>query len=141
MHPDAFLFPPRVPAPAPAAHILIIDTDPVACARAGACLSRAGHSVALACTRPMADAMRRVIAFDLIICEAGPAESDANAWVDHLLNTSPTPVILVTPQPTVEDAIRAANRPLGGYIAKPVDPTVLEPLVRRLLDRPFAQKN
>ncbi len=139
----------REPAPYPAdaiiapmhphptsAHILIVDSDPIACAKLGAWFSHQGHTVALACTHDMADALLRNITFHLVVCDHAASNPAARKWIDQLLVKAPCPLILVATHPTLELAIRTANLAVSGYLAKPIDLDELATAVARVLRFP-----
>lgn len=130
---DEFVIPPRTAAPASGARLLIVDHDPLVCADIGGRLNRLGYSVALACTPDLADVMRRVVPFDLVISEVRPAELASWSWVERLLGSSPSPVILISSDPTAEATLRSAARPPAAVLARPVDHAALGALVARLL--------
>lgn len=132
---DEFVIPPRAAPPA-GARLLIVDHDPLVCADIGGRLNRLGYSVALACTPDLADVMRRVVPFDLVISEVRPAEFTSWNWVERLLGSSATPVILTSSDPTAEATLRSGPRPPAAVLARPVDHEVLGALVSRLLSRP-----
>ena len=128
------IIPPMQPN-ASSAHILIVDSDPIACAKLGAWFSHQGHTVALACTHDMADALLRNVTFHLIVCDHAAANPAARKWIDRLLVKTPCPVILVAAHPTLELAIRTANLAVSGYLAKPIDLGELATIVTRVLPR------
>jgi DNA-binding NtrC family response regulator len=96
-------------------------------------LNRRGHAVALACSHTAAEEMRRVVAFDLIICDAGAPPHHQRNWIERLLGTVACPVVLVATQPTLELAMRAANLPFAGCLMKPLDFSALGVLLDRVL--------
>lgn len=131
---DEFVILPRA-ASAAGARLLIVDHDPLACAEIGGRLNRLGYSVALACTTDLADVMRRVVPFDLVISEVRPAELTSWSWIERLLSSSATPVILTSSDPTAEATLRSGPRPPAAVLARPVDHDTLAALVSRLLPR------
>ncbi len=131
-YPADAIIPPMHPN-ASSAHILIVDSDPIACAKLGAWFSHQGHTVALACTHDMADALLRNVTFNLIVCDHAAPNPAARKWIDHLLVKTPCPMILVATHPTLELAIRTANLAVSGYLPKPVDLAELGQLVTRIL--------
>jgi len=118
------------------ARILVFDSDPIACASLGSWLNRRGHSVALACTHDMAATLLQRIRFDLAICDETPCTPESKHWVEKLLQQPPCPMILISSTPTLEVAIRAANLPLSGYLAKPVNRPALAEILERTLGKP-----
>lgn len=131
-YPADAIIPPMQPHPV-SAHVLIVDSDPIACAKLGAWFSHQGHTVALACTHDMADALLRNVTFHLIVCDHGAPCPAARKWIDQLLVKAPCPLVLIAAHPTLELAIRTANLAVSGYLAKPVDLDELATIVSRVL--------
>jgi DNA-binding NtrC family response regulator len=132
----AFLIPPRGDLPAwpvrPPFNVLVVDGDPASCAELGRWLNRRGYAVALACSHTAADEMRREMAFDLIICDAGAPPHHQRNWIERLLGSVACPLVLVATQPTLEFAMRAANLPFAGCLMKPLDYSALGVLLDRV---------
>lgn len=128
---EAIIAPPH-PSPN-SANVLIVDADPISCAKIGAWFSHEGHAVALACTRDMAEAMMHNLVFNLIVCDHTAPNPASRKWIDALVAQAPCPVILITNNPTLDLAIRSANLPVAGYLAKPIDFEALRPLINRAL--------
>jgi len=118
------------------AKILVFDCDPTACAALGSWLNRRGHSVALACTHDMAITLLQRIRFDLAICDESAPTPDMKRWVEKVVRQPPCPLILISATPTLDSAIRAANLPVAGYLAKPVNRAALVGLLERTLGKP-----
>ena len=118
------------------AKILVFDCDPTACAALGSWLNRRGHSVALACTHDMAITLLQRIHFDLAICDETAPTPDMKRWVEKVIQQPPCPLILISGTPTLDVAIRAANLPIAGYMAKPVNRPSLAALLERTLGKP-----
>ena len=129
--PEAIIAPPH-PSPT-SANVLIVDGDPISCAKLGAWFSHQGHGVALACTHDMAEALLRNVAFNLIVCDSTASSPAARKWIDALLVNTPCPVILIAANPTLDLAIRSANLAVSGYLPKPIDFEALGALVVRTL--------
>lgn len=74
--------------------------------------------------------------FELIISDVHLSGNEGLQWTERLLQAPVAPpVLLMTGNPEVVTAMRAANLPVAGYLAKPTPFPVIVAMVRRLLAR------
>jgi DNA-binding response OmpR family regulator len=114
--------------------ILLVDDDPMAGAIVGAWLDEMGYATTYTTSPAEADQRLASASFDLVLSDVRMPGNYQLEWVERLLGRAATPpVLLITGTPDLETACRAANLPVAGYLLKPLDFTLLDPLLQRVL--------
>jgi CheY-like chemotaxis protein len=127
-----------LPAPAPETtsrgRILHVDDDPLATRLMVAWLSQRGYTVTSATDASEADEILRTRDFDLIISDIHMPGNTRLEWTESLsARPRPIPVILITANPALETACRAANLQVAGYLIKPPDWTSLDAKLQTII--------
>lgn len=117
------------------AHILVVDDDPCTLAVLSVGLAELGARVSEASGISRAEALLAQVEFDLILSDVHLAGNDGLQWTEQLLaDPSIPPLVLLTGNPDLATAMRAANLRVSGYLAKPCNLRELSSLLQRLLD-------
>lgn len=115
-------------------HILVVDDELSVTAMLANGLGGVGARVTKATGIGEADAAIARDRFDVIISGVHLAGNEGLQWTERLLGTpSAPPILLITSRPEIVTAMRAANLPVAGYLAKPLVLSEITILVRRLL--------
>lgn len=112
------------PAPALAGRgrILIVDDDPFTSLVMEHRLRLHGYALTMACGPSEAEAALACGEFDLILSDVHMPGNHHLEWTESLLaRHCPAPILLMTGNPALETACRAANLPVAGYLIKPPD--------------------
>jgi len=97
-------------------------------------LRHVGSNVTVAATTAEADAALASCRIDLIISDVQLPGNCQLEWVERVLQTDfPPPLVLLTGDPRLESAVKAANLPVAGYLVKPPDFPTLQVLLQRLV--------
>ncbi|PTX91063.1 response regulator [Opitutus sp. ER46] len=114
------------------AHVLVVDDD-ADCGRSMArWLESTGFRVSLANGPTEADSFLAVGAFDAVLSDVRMPGNTQLEWIDRVLRKPAIPpVILITGNPELPTAIRAANLPIAAYLVKPPDLAELKILLQR----------
>jgi CheY-like chemotaxis protein len=116
------------------AHILLVEDDPLTRLALGAWLKQGGAVVTEATSAAEADAALDAATFDLILSDVHLAGNVRLVWTERLLQRPGCPpVVLLTGNPEIGSALRAANLPVAGYLVKPPDYPQLAAIIRREL--------
>lgn len=116
------------------AHVLVLEDDPMSSAILEGWLRHVGSLVTVAATVAEADAALARGKIDLIISDVQLPGNCRLEWVERVLQADfPPPLVLLTGNPQLESAVKAANLPVSGYLVKPPDFTALQALLQRLV--------
>jgi CheY-like chemotaxis protein len=114
--------------------ILIVDDEPIIRLVLGQWLRSQGSEVTEVDSIAEADRSLAAQGYDLIISDVHLTGNSGLQWTERLLSKeNATPVVLITGSPELETAMRAANLPVSGYIAKPPNFQDLGALLQRTL--------
>lgn len=114
------------------AHILLVEDDPLTRLALSAWLKQGGAVVTEASGPAVADAALDAGTFDVILSDVHLAGNERLGWTERVLRRPGCPpVILLTGNPEIGSALRAANMPVAGYLVKPPDYAQLADLIRR----------
>lgn len=101
--------------------ILLVDDEPEIGAALFAWLERQGYDAAFAEGPAQADALLAAREFDVVLSDIQMPGNFKLEWIArHLQSPCPPPVLLMTGNPELETAMRAANLPVAGYLLKPL---------------------
>lgn len=114
--------------------ILLVDDDifgtPVLQNR----LQSFGYEVVFAEGVTAAEQILACTEFDLILSDIHMPGNDHLEWTESLLMRScPAPILLMTGNPAMETACRAANLPVAGYLIKPPDWATLDQRIQQAI--------
>jgi len=116
------------------ARILLVDDDRTARASIEAALGRAGHEVIGLDRGSNVLAALQSFAADLVISDVYLPERDGMSLLSDLARErSDVPVVLMSEQESVDDAVEAMQRGARSFLKKPLDPGQLAALVSRIL--------
>jgi DNA-binding NtrC family response regulator len=116
------------------AHVLILEDDPLSSAVLDGWLRHVGSLVTVASTVEEADAALACGKIDLIISDVQLPGNTQLEWVERVLQGDfAPPLVLLTGNPRLESAVKAANLPVAGYLVKPPDFPSLQQLLQRLV--------
>lgn len=116
------------------AAILIVDDDAVVRGVLAGGLRDLGARVTDVPDVPAADRALAAAAFELIISDVHLDGNEGLRWTEKLvLNPAAPPVLLMTGNPEIVTAVRAANLPVAGYLAKPVPFAEIVDMIQTLL--------
>jgi DNA-binding NtrC family response regulator len=116
------------------AYILLVEDDPLTRLALGAWLKKGGATVTEAFSAYEADAALDRGSFDLILSDVHLAGNARLEWTERVLQREACPpLVLLTGNPEIGSALRAANLPVAGYLVKPPDYALLAELIRREL--------
>lgn len=118
------------------AKILHVDDEPLASALLGAWMRHQGWLVDSAAGPGEADRLLGRGTYDVVVSDIHMPGNHHLEWVEALLRGGGPPVVLLTGNPQLVTAQRAANLPVAAYLTKPPDYAEL----RALLDRLIAQE-
>jgi DNA-binding response OmpR family regulator len=114
--------------------ILVVDDDAIARAVMENRLTAHGHRVVCAEGPGPADAALAREEFDLILSDIHMPGNHRLEWIEALISRRcSAAILLMTGNPEMETACRAANLPVAGYIIKPVDWSVLTERIRQTI--------
>ncbi len=124
------------PAESCGGRILVVDDDAIARAVMENRLQASGYTVVCAEGPGPADAALARGEFDLILSDIHMPGNHRLEWIEALLHRRcPAAILLMTGNPELETACRAANLPVAGYIIKPVNWTELGERIRQTISR------
>ncbi len=104
------------------ARILLVEDDPRTSLLLEDWLRQAGAVVTLAASIAEAEVALGAGLFDLILSDVHLPGNGRLQWTERLLQADfPPPIVLLTGNPELETALRAANLPVAGYFIKPPD--------------------
>jgi len=121
---------------APQARILVVDDEPASRTGLKDLLTIWGYEAAAASDGQ--EALQRSAAWtpDLVIADLVMPGLDGIGLLDKMKRDFPTtPVILLTGQGSIDSAVRAIKEGAYDYLTKPVDPTRLQLVLDRALER------
>lgn len=114
--------------------ILHVDDDPIATRVMTGWLTKQGYAVTTAASATEAEEILRTQEFDLIISDIHMPGNSRLEWTEVLCaRPRPVPVILITANPALETACRAANLQVAGYLIKPPDWTALDAKLQHII--------
>ncbi len=115
--------------------ILLVDDEPEIGAALFAWLERQGYAVTFAEGPEQADALLAASEFDVVLSDIQMPGNFKLEWIArHLQAPCPPPVLLMTGNPELETAMRAANLPIAGYLLKPLFYEEVAATLERLAD-------
>lgn len=114
--------------------VLIVEDDPIASTVLAAWARQLGSTVTVVADIATADRALAGGNFDLILSDVNLPGNERLQWTEKLVGqeTHP-PVVLVTGNPALDTALRAANLPISGYLVKPLDFAQLQTLLQRVV--------
>lgn len=116
------------------ASLLVVDDDPAIRIVLAEGLRELGARVTEAESITEAELTLAREKVELIISDVHLRGNEGLQWTERLLETpAAPPVLLMTGNPEIVTAMRAANLPVAGYLAKPTPLPVIAAMVRRLL--------
>lgn len=118
------------------ARILQVDDEPLASALLGAWMRHQGWLVDHAAGPGEADRFLGREIYDVVVSDIHMPGNHHLEWIEGLLRGGGPPVVLLTGNPQLATAQRAANLPVAAYLCKPPDYAEF----RVLLDRLIAQE-
>jgi DNA-binding NtrC family response regulator len=139
--------PGRFDSELPAARILIADADRVLASALASNLRALGHAPECA---PSPAAVMQMLSraaeanqpFDVLLCDPGPADHDAQSLRALTREHPETPVIVLAAYGTVESAVEALRLGAADYLVKPiVDAELHQSLARALRQRALLAEN
>lgn len=115
--------------------ILPVEDDPSASFLLGSWLARLGAVVIETASVAEAEvAMQAPEPFDLIISDVHLPGNNRLEWIERVLQREDAPpLLLLSGNPELETALRAANLPVAGYLVKPPDFTALGQMLEHLI--------
>lgn len=123
------------PATSVQRQILIVDEDPISCARVAALLRECGHRVLAADSPNAADQLRATVACDLCIAKLGDHPAALLAWLQRFAREDATPILTIgrhaQPGPTLASVALGAT----AHLTTPFQLRSLTSLVAQLLPR------
>ncbi len=114
------------------AHILIVVSDPIECARLGRAVCQCGHSVSLACDPREAAALLAATPFNLVIVEIPSTAQPITVPIERLLRIAPCRVALLTTQPEAVRAMCVGREPAPFILTMTNEVSSLEEQLRRI---------
>jgi DNA-binding NtrC family response regulator len=117
------------------ARILLVEDDPSTSALLGGWLERMGATVVDTASVEAAERALGEGSFELIISDVHLPGNSRLEWVERVLQRGPMPppLLLLSGNPELETALKAANLPVAGYLVKPPDFTALGKLLEQLV--------
>jgi len=115
------------------ARILQVDDEPLASAMLGAWMRHQGWLVDSAAGPGEADRLLGRETYDVVVSDIHMPGNNHLEWVEALLRGGGPPVVLLTGNPQLVTAQRAANLPVAAYLSKPPDYIELRGLLGRLI--------
>ncbi len=101
--------------------VLLVDDEPEIGAALFAWLERQGYDASFAEGPEQADALLAAREFDVVLSDIQMPGNFRLEWITRQLQAPcPPPVLLMTGNPELETAMRAANLPIAGYLLKPL---------------------
>ena len=118
------------------ARILLVEDDPSTSALLGGWLQRLGATVVDTASVEAAEHALATHSFDLIISDVHLPGNSRLEWVERVLKreNAPPPLLLLSGNPELETALKAANLPVAGYLVKPPDFTALGQMLQQLVN-------
>src|SRR5262245_51396032 len=121
-------------AQAQAAHILIVDDEPLIRDTLAEYLGQEGFAITACGDGEQALALAAAQSFDVALCDVQLPGLDGIELLERLLKVSPqTFVLLITAYGTVENAVEAFQRGAHDYLMKPILLDEVLSKIRRLL--------
>ncbi|MBI2517619.1 MAG: response regulator [Opitutae bacterium] len=115
--------------------ILHVDDDETSRLALHCWMERSGFLVTSAATTAEADRCLDAEKYALILSDIHMPGNMRLEWIERLLAREDAPaVVLLTGNPELETALRAANLPVAAYLLKPPNYALLGQALRRLLD-------
>ena len=104
------------------ARVLLVDDDPTVHQTVGEWLRHAGYETTVADSPAAAELARTGLPFDIIVSDIQMPGNHRLQWIDRILREpDPIPVVLITGDPQLETAMKAANLRVAAYLVKPVN--------------------
>lgn len=120
----------------PLPRLLLVDDDVAAGPILAEWVGRQGYDVTYADGPAAATAALRGPEFELILSDIQMPGNHRLEWIERLFRAEqPPPVVLMTGNPELETAMRAANLPIAAYLLKPLDLGALAATMTRLVQR------
>jgi DNA-binding NtrC family response regulator len=117
------------------ARILQVDDDETSRLALHSWMERSGFAVTSTATTAEADRHLATEKFALVLSDIHMPGNVRLEWIECLLARQDAPaVVLLTGNPELETALRAANLPVAAYLLKPPDYALLGQTLRRLIE-------
>lgn len=115
--------------------ILHVDDDETSRLALHCWMERSGFPVASTATTAEADRYLAAEKFALVLSDIHMPGNVRLEWIERLLAREDAPaVVLLTGNPELETALRAANLPVAAYLLKPPNYAILGETLRRLIE-------
>jgi DNA-binding NtrC family response regulator len=125
---------PSVPEASHRGNLLLVDDDSMTGMVLGGWLRHQGYRADFVTNATEADRLLVTSTFDLVLSDIRMPGNFRLEWVQQLLaNDAMPPILLITGTPELETALRAANLPVAGYLLKPVDFSILDGVIQRIV--------
>ena len=125
---------PSAPSPLSGDTVLVVDDDESICWVLEKALQRRGYRVALAHDAPEALALLERQPVSVVLLDIRMPGMSGLEAMQRIQSLQPeTPIIVMTAQATMQNAIQAMKQGAYDYITKPFDPEAVERLVARAL--------
>ena len=124
-----------MPAPTPAARVLVVDDDRLTRHMARSVLTNAGFAVHVATNGADAVKRLRTRTFDLMLLDVWMPRMDGLAVLQRMKRLKHRPkVVMLTSDDAPETLLRAIRQEAHQFVRKPIEPLALVELVRAALD-------
>ncbi|MFT2112264.1 sigma-54-dependent transcriptional regulator [Marinomonas sp. 2405UD68-3] len=121
--------------------ILLIDDEPAFCELASLWLTNSGYEVMTAGQIDKALTLLKRFNADLVLLDLSlPPEFSPQLTLSKLPEFGSRPVIIITGHADRELALEAISQGAWDFIAKPIDPDLLEVVVKRAVSKRFLEK-
>jgi len=121
--------------------ILLVDDEPAFCELASLWLSNSGYEVMTAGQIDKALTLLRTFDADLVLLDLSlPPEFSPQLTLSTLPEFGSRPVIIITGHADRELALEAISQGAWDFIAKPIDPDLLEVVVKRAVSKRLLEK-
>lgn len=120
-------------AAGPKRQILIVDEDPISCARLATLLRECGHQVLAADSPTAADRLRTTEACDLLVANLRGHPTELLAWLTRVARDEAPPILTIGSPSADEPSSPIPGA--AGHLSAPVQRRALSTLVGQLLRR------
>lgn len=114
--------------------VLLVDDDDLCRLTLHGLLEEFGFQATCASGPIEADRLLTGHSFDVVLSDIRMPGNGNLEWIERVVRHSPSvPVVLLTGNPELSTAIRAANLPIAAYLVKPPEPDALVAVLRRVI--------